>query len=235
MHRFVWDVHYAPPESLNHEFPISAILHNTPQYPLGAWAEPGKYTVKLTVDGKSFTQPLTLKMDPRIGTSEADLHKQFEMEAGSVEGMNESYEALRQVRSLREQVKDRSPKAKGALAESLTALDKQAAEMEGASQSNFFGLPSSAKQPENFSTLNQHFGAILTVADSADAAPTTQASAAYLDLEDALGKLTAKWQKTQQSDLAAVNAELKKAQLEPINPNKNVAADPEASEGEDEP
>ena len=31
MHRFVWDLHYAPPDSLGHEFPISAILHDTPQ------------------------------------------------------------------------------------------------------------------------------------------------------------------------------------------------------------
>ena len=38
MHRFVWDLHYAPPDSLEHEFPISAIVHDTPKYPLGAWA-----------------------------------------------------------------------------------------------------------------------------------------------------------------------------------------------------
>src|SRR5260370_5456871 len=140
---------------------------------------PGKYTAKLTVEGKTYTQPLAVKMDPRIKTSEADLYKQFEMEAGAVEGMNESYEALRQVQSLRAQIKDRAGKAKGALADSISALEKQAAELEGASQSAFFGLPSSGKQPENFSTLNQHFAALLAVADSADAAPTTQASAAY--------------------------------------------------------
>src|SRR5207245_10850462 len=68
MHRFVWDMHYAPPESLEHEFPISAIYHDTPKSPLGAWALPGKYAVKLTVDGKSYTQPIVVKMDPRITT-----------------------------------------------------------------------------------------------------------------------------------------------------------------------
>jgi len=85
VHRFVWDLHYAPPESLEHEFPISAILHDTPKYPLGAWVVPGNYTVKLTVDGKSYSQPLVVKMDPRIKTSLADLRKQFEMGSGSVE------------------------------------------------------------------------------------------------------------------------------------------------------
>ena len=32
----------------------------------GAAAQPGAYTVKLTVDGKSYTQPLTVKADPRL-------------------------------------------------------------------------------------------------------------------------------------------------------------------------
>jgi len=41
MHRFVWDLHGEPPKSLNKEFPISAIVHDTPLLPLGAWALPG--------------------------------------------------------------------------------------------------------------------------------------------------------------------------------------------------
>src|SRR6202040_1529850 len=147
MHRFVWDMHYPAPEALNREFPISAIVHDTPQLPVGAWALPGKYTVKLTVDGKSYAQPLTVRMDPRVKTSEADLRKQFEMEVGIVEGMNEAYETLQQVRSLRPQVTDRSAKAKGAIADSLKALDKQAGELEGSSQAAFFGVPPSGKQP----------------------------------------------------------------------------------------
>src|SRR5258708_20678353 len=163
MHRFVWGLHHTAPEALNHEFPTSAVVHDTPQYPLGAWAVPGKYPVKLTVEGKTYTQPLAVKMDPRIKTCEGDLHKQFEVEAGAVEGMNESYQALRQVQSLRAQIKDRAGKAKGALADSISALEKQAAELEGAAQSAFFVLPSSGKQPENFSTLHKHFAALLAV------------------------------------------------------------------------
>jgi photosystem II stability/assembly factor-like uncharacterized protein len=236
MHRFVWDLHYPPPEALEHEFPISAILHDTPQYPLGGWAMPGKYTVKLMVEGKSYTQPLTIKMDPRIKTSEADLHKQFEMEAGAVEGMNESYEARRQVQSLRTQLKDRAGKATGALADSLGALEKQAAELEGASQSSFFGIPTSGKPSENFSTLNQHFAALLAVADSADVAPTTQASAAYLEIEDAFEKLVDRWKKIQSTDLPALNSALKKLHLQEVDANQaSPTALPGAPDGNDEP
>src|SRR5467141_3052427 len=237
MHRFIWDLHYAPPDSLGHEFPISAIVHDTPKYPLGAWALPGKYTVKLTVDGKSYSQLFAAKMDPRIKTPLADLRKQFEMESGSVEGMNKSFEALSQVQSVRAQLKERVAKAgKGALADAIAALDKQAAELEGAAQSNFYGLPPGAKQPENFSSLNQHFGGILAVADSADAAPTTQATAVFKELEEDLEKLVARWTKIRQQDIAALNVELKKAGLTPVDPNKTPDATPSAdADGDDEP
>src|SRR2546429_4640292 len=50
MHRFVWDVHYPPPPTPEPAFPISPLYHNTPKYPPGAWAVPGDYTVKLTVE-----------------------------------------------------------------------------------------------------------------------------------------------------------------------------------------
>jgi photosystem II stability/assembly factor-like uncharacterized protein len=237
MHRFVWNMHYAPPNSLSHEFPISAIAHDTVKYPLGAWVLPGNYTVRLTVDGRVSTQPLVVKMDPRIKTSLDDLRKQFEMQSGAVEGMNESFESLIQIKSVRAQLKERTGKAgKGAVAEAVAAIDKQAAEMEGAAQSSFFGLPPGAKQPENFSTMNQHFNAILTVADSADAAPTTQATAVYKEFEDALEKLMARWTKIRQQDIPALNAELKKAGLAPVDPNKSPDTMPsDDSDGDDEP
>jgi hypothetical protein len=237
MHRFVWDIHYPAPESFAHEYPISAIVHDTPRYPLGALALPGEYMVKLTVDGKSYSKPFVVKMDPRIKAPLAELRMQFEMQSGSVEGMNKSFEALSQVQSVRAQLKERAAKAgKGALADAIATLDKQAAELEGAAQSNFYGLPPGAKQPENFSSLNQHFGGILAVADSSDASPTTQATAAYKELEEALEKLVARWTKIRQQDIAALNVELKKAGLAPVDPNKAPDAAPSADgDGDDEP
>jgi photosystem II stability/assembly factor-like uncharacterized protein len=235
MHRFIWDLHFAPPEALSREFPISAILRDTPEYPLGAWALPGHYVAKLTVDGKSYTQPLIVRMDPRIQTSPAGLRKQFAMQTGAVEGMNESYEALEQVQSVRAQLKERAGKAaKGPLAGLIAALDKQAVELEGVAQTSFFGTPTSGKQPENFSTLNQHFHALLTVADSADAAPTSQATAVYQELEDALDKLITRWKKNLQRDIPALNAALKKARLAEIDPHKPPVTPPSAEAGDDD-
>jgi photosystem II stability/assembly factor-like uncharacterized protein len=238
MHRFVWDLHYAPPCALEREFPISAILHNTPLIPLGAWALPGSYTIKLTVDGRDYTQPLTVKMDPRIHSSLEDLRRQQEMQLGAVEGMNESYEALREVKSVRGQLKDLTGKVSGKekLAKELAALDKQCAELEGATQPSFNGVPPTGKQPENLSTLNQHFAAILAVADSADAAPTTQAVAAYQALEESAAPLRERWSALREREILDLNGELKKAGLNTIDPKKPLAVElGGASEGDDQP
>ena len=237
MHRFVWDMHYALPESLEHEFPISAIYRDTVKYPLGARALPGNYTVKLTVDGKSYTQALVVKMDPRITTPLEDLRKQFEMESGSVEGMNQSYEALAQVRSVRSQLNERAGKAgKSGLADAIGALDKKAAELEGATQSAFYGLPPGRKQLENFSTLNQHFSGLLGIADSADAVPTTQAEALYKELKESLETLLSQWKKIREQDIPALNAGLKKAGLTSVDPSKELPMAPSAdTDGDDQP
>src|SRR5260370_1238232 len=73
MHRFVWDLHYAPPASLSHEYPISATYRDTPLEPRGPWVLPGSYVVQLTVSGKAYTQPLTVRMDPHVRTPVAGL------------------------------------------------------------------------------------------------------------------------------------------------------------------
>src|SRR6266852_2473358 len=237
MHRFVWNLHYAPPDALEHEFPISAIYRDTPRYPLGSWVLPGAYTAKLSSGSWSFSKTLSVEMDLRIKTPPIALHRQFEMETGAVTGMNESFASLARVKSVRSQLKNLATKAgKGALADAIAALDKKCAELEGAAQSNFLGVAPGAKPTENFSTLNQHFGGILAVADSADAAPTTQATAVYKELQLALQDLTGRWTKIREQDIPALNVELKKAGLAAIDPSKVPDAAPSAdADSDDEP
>jgi photosystem II stability/assembly factor-like uncharacterized protein len=242
MHRFVWNLHRTPPKALEYEFPISAILRDTPKYPLGAWVLPGNYTVKLTVDGRSYTRALTVKMDPRLKTSLEDLRKQYAMQLGASQGMDESYEALEQVMSVREQLKEIAPKVEGKpkdkarLTEAISALDKECAELEGATQRSFFGVPPSGKQPENFSTLNQHYSAILAVADSADAAPTSQAMAADLELNEQASELHKRWSGLCEREIADLNRNLKKAGLPAVDVKKPLGEElGGAAEGDDEP
>ncbi|HXN25043.1 MAG TPA: glycoside hydrolase [Candidatus Dormibacteraeota bacterium] len=213
MHRFVWDMHYAPPDSLAHEYPISAIYRDTPRHPLGPWALPGRYTVKLTVAGESYTQPLEVKMDPRIAATQEALAKQFELENGSTLGMNQSYAALKQVQLLRAQLKERKASAAGVVAEAIAMVDNKAAALEGETAESFFGLPPAGKVSENLSLLNQHFAGLLRVVDSADAAPTTQAVALYTELQSALRAFLAAWNELKSRDVPQLNEQLHKANL----------------------
>ena len=236
MHRFVWDLHGELPKALNKEFPISAIAHDTPLLPLGVWALPGNYTVRVTVDGKQFTQPLTVKMDPRIKTPLSELQAQASLQAGAVSGMNQSYDALSQVQSVREQLKESAKTAKGKLAESLVELDKQCAALAGATSSTFFGTPPSGKQPENLSSINQHFSQLLGIADSADAAPTTQASKVYSELTEQLNLLLKRWNDLKLNTVPKLNGELQKVGGSTLDPGKAFDHDlSQAANGDDEP
>lgn len=72
LHRFVWDLYHTPQPrrgGRRQRLPIAAIAHNTVPTPNAAWAEPGSYTVRLTVAGRTYEQPLTLRPDPRLGIS----------------------------------------------------------------------------------------------------------------------------------------------------------------------
>ncbi|MDQ2865633.1 MAG: glycoside hydrolase [Candidatus Eremiobacteraeota bacterium] len=79
MHRFVWDLHEAPPHSVMTDLPISAVDHDTPRVPQGALVVPGRYTVELMAGGTSQSQTLQVVMDPRVTVSAGDLAAQYVM------------------------------------------------------------------------------------------------------------------------------------------------------------
>src|ERR1700758_5474602 len=106
MHRFIWNLHYPAPATLERDYPISAIYGDTPLYPLGPSVLPGTYSVQLTVEGKTSTQPLTIKMDPRVKTSPDDLKAQFDLAAKVTAAMQSDFQALAQLRVLRKKLKD---------------------------------------------------------------------------------------------------------------------------------
>jgi hypothetical protein len=175
-HRFVWDLHYPPPSVLSYDYPISAIFGDTPRYPLGPSALPGTYTVKLTVDGKSYTQPLVLRMDPRVQITAEGLRQQFDLSIAAAEGIRKDFAALTEVRALRA----RSPSA---------AIDSVAAQIEG-------GGGRSGGRGANAATLtgvNGELAGLLDTFEGADAVPTTQAEAALHETLARLDTLLVRW------------------------------------------
>jgi hypothetical protein len=88
MHRFVWDLHHARPTGMRASFPIAAVYRNTAREPNGVWAHPGTYSVRLTANGKAYTQPLILKMDPRVKTPAPALLQQFTLSKRLADAMD---------------------------------------------------------------------------------------------------------------------------------------------------
>src|SRR5262249_51477360 len=94
LHRFVWDLHHAAPVAASFSYPIAATFRNTPREPRGPWALPGRYTVRLQVDGQELTQPLEIVMDPRVATSAADLAAQHGLAVRLADAMGRAKRAL---------------------------------------------------------------------------------------------------------------------------------------------
>lgn len=72
MHRFTWDMHYDPLPGMpaggrgGGGGANGAVPHRTYPAVNSPWVAPGTYTVRLTVNAKTFTQPIVIKMDPRV-------------------------------------------------------------------------------------------------------------------------------------------------------------------------
>jgi len=77
LHRFVWDLKYEPLAGPRTSYPISATPYDTAPNAVTLWANPGTYTVRLTANGVTKTQPLVVQMDPRVKTSSEGLQQQF--------------------------------------------------------------------------------------------------------------------------------------------------------------
>jgi photosystem II stability/assembly factor-like uncharacterized protein len=214
MHRFVWDGHDPPPDSLEHDYPISAIYRDTPRYPLGAAVLPGSYSVRLSVDGKSYTQPLTIRMDPRVKATPDNLQAQFTLETKITDAMHRDFAALTQIRALRARLKELSGGTK--VPPGVSDLDKKAADLEGTSGgygASFLTTPAG----RSLARLNEGLNRLLGIVDSADAAPTTQAVAMFQDVEKVLNQQLNQWEEIQKTDLKALNAALKQAGMSEID------------------
>ncbi|HJO38283.1 MAG TPA: hypothetical protein QF650_06710 [Vicinamibacterales bacterium] len=163
LHRFVWDMHYPRPAVLRLRYPISAIAYNTPVSPVGPSVLPGRYTVRLTADGQTQTQPLVVTMDPRVTTPQAELERQFALSMKLTDLLRQDFEALEEVRAFRAATAD-------------AELDAAAATLESSIQ-----------------RLNGDLGSLYGIVEGADVGPTSQVVEAAGRTERALQDALARW------------------------------------------
>ena len=229
-HRFVWDLRTPPPASLRHEYPISAIVHDTPRLPVGPAVMPGVYTVKLEVAGQTFSQPLEIKMDPRITAPVDQLDQQFRLASRICDAMNSTFASLAQVRAVRSQLRDLAHQApKGEIADAIRALEEKVAPFEEAAAGS-----GPAAHQQTFAQLNSQFAQLLAVVDGADAAPTQTAQDTTGDLQRSLTTLQTQWDDLKAHDINTLNDQLRRANLPTINLAAALAPEQE-TEGDDEP
>jgi photosystem II stability/assembly factor-like uncharacterized protein len=212
MHRFIWDLHYAMPKGMRHSF----------YGPTGVWALAGNYTVKLTANGKSSSQPLTVKMDPRISTAPDELRREFVTSSYISAMLGDIASAGSRVEELQKQIAERKTGAAGnaEVSAALADLSRKINEvngLQGEEEFGFFGLRLPGEEPATLHRVAAALTGLLMIIDGADAAPTPDAQRSAERWESAAGDVLAKW-KAVQADLAALNEVLVKAKLQPLGP-----------------
>jgi photosystem II stability/assembly factor-like uncharacterized protein len=203
INRFVWDLRYEPAPLI----PNSPLWGGSTDGPL---ALPGDYQVRLTIDGKSQTQPFKIVPDPRLKVTAEDLKKQFDLMQSILGKVTQVHDAVRQIRDIRAQMTalnkrltdEKNPDAK-ALADAGSALDKKMTVVEEAL------IQTKAKSGQDVLNypirLNNLLVALGGVVSSADAAPTKQDYEMFDDLGKQADEQLAKWNEIQKTDLAAYN------------------------------
>ena len=213
MHRFVWDLHYTAPDSTRHEYPIAAIPHNTPRYPLGPTALPGSFTVRLAVDGKTSTAPLTVKMDPRVKTPAAGLEKKFQAETRMAAVMTDSTQAVLQGRSIQAQLEKLSAEAGASIKDALEASEKKLTALLGA-PAGFLAPPSA---DITLSRVNGEASTLYQQVWQVDAEPTASQMQALTQTEHDGTDVLKRWNDFKAADLPALNRLLRESKVPEVN------------------
>jgi hypothetical protein len=185
-HRFLWDMHYTPIEDPA-EFPMTAIYENTPKVANSPWVLPGVYTVKLTVDGKTETQTLTVKLDPRVKASTADLQQQHALSLACYEGRLASRKLAENIAVARASIKSKTTAANK---DSLNAIDQELAIMEGSGRASRRG--GVAQAVPTTTSVESGFAGLFGVFHETEMTPTTQTAAAVKQVQEKLTKLVTK-------------------------------------------
>jgi hypothetical protein len=199
-------MHFEPLKDAHAEYPMTAVLQKTAPQPTGPWAVPGDYSVVLAAGGKSFTQPLPMKMDPRVKASPADLTKQFELSKtlyetrAALQPIGKGYESLvGELAKAKEKAGDKPVK------EQIEALTKKLQE---------FADPARIRAGQSLeldvlSKAEKLFGDLQEV----DAAPTAAIEIAAVEIQRDAKSVIERWRAVPQ-DVAVLNSALEASGVE---------------------
>jgi hypothetical protein len=222
MHRFVWDLHLAPPEGFRRWYSIAATPYHTSPQPKGPWVQPGTYTVTLHAGGRKFSQPITVRMDPRVNTPSVKLQEQYSLSMECYEGMHRIYKAVVQVHKLRNGIHSlagtiNNPRWN----DSLSSLDKKLGMLEGSDGSDdmdivYFSVGGVRAAEETFNGVETKLLYLMMLLQSADAPATRAQIAAVADQQQVVQGLLQRWDSIRTGDVAELNKNLVKLGVAPL-------------------
>jgi hypothetical protein len=194
---------------------MAAVPDNTPYIPEGPMALPGNYTVKLTVDGTSYSQPVVLKQDPRLDDSSPTLdgmRRQLTLSQQIIAIVSASNAAYEQGHALDTQLTSLHSVASS---KSAKTLHKRVAELIGNLKDAPLGLSGGSyavppvKGNTSFSRINGQASALLEMVEAtSDQAPVPALYRAYSDLCRDFNATSAAWHSLQPMT-AKLNARFK--------------------------
>jgi photosystem II stability/assembly factor-like uncharacterized protein len=213
LHRFLWDLHYPPISGMRPQYPIAAVFHNTAPGPTSPWVMPGQYTLRLIVSGQTYSQPLTVRMDPRVKTPEQGLRQQFELSMQLYHAAEEMDQDLTQVESALSQIEQLKGRASGDTQHALDDLAAKLTALRGAARGR--GRGAGGGPPQSLTAARSAFAGIMLLLQGADVAPT-EAMIQSTQVQQYAPGLHQQWESVRNTQIPQVNAQLRSAGLEEI-------------------
>ena len=186
-------------------YSIAAVWgRGAPALPQGPFVTPGVYQLVLKVDGRTVSAPLTVKEDPRVPASPADLQASLAFSHRLDAGLLASYRGFAEKQAVEKQL--------NGLADALKAKPALAARV----KSLLTRLGPATPNGPSFEGVNASLAGLEADAEAADTAPNPAA----LDSADTqlrnLEALERNWQTIKAGELAALNGALVAGGLKPV-------------------
>jgi hypothetical protein len=208
MNRATWDLASTPVIG----FP-GMILWGATQN--GPTVLPGRYQVKLTADGVSQTQPLTITKHPLRNISDADLQFQWDLASRIRDKVNEANLAVIKIRRIKTEAAE---KTKGAPKEIVAAADTLTKNLAIVEEEIYQVKNQSGQDPLNFPIrTNNRLASLLRVAVTGEGRPTSNVGPIFDDLVAELKAEQDKLDKTLATDLVQLNRMLTRIKKDPIS------------------
>jgi hypothetical protein len=158
-------------------------------------AAPGRYQVQLVVGETTLTEPFTIVKDPRLPASDADLRKLFALKLAIRDRLNETREAVNQLRRVRKQLEgweERATSLGGGSGERLTAAIKPLQEQLTAAEGAFINLDA-AKLVPGAAKLDDRLCTLSGMIDESDDQPTQAATEVFAAISEDAGVALSAW------------------------------------------